>query len=237
MILGDTCTRHCRFCAVRTGNPKGTIDRGEPDRVAAAVRELGLRYVVITSVDRDDMPDQGADVFAETIRGLRTQSPEPGVRIEVLVPDFGGREELIGRVVGVGPDVFGHNIETVERLTPAVRDRRASYRLSLDVLATVKRQCPDTVTKSGLMLGLGETRAEVTRTLSALRSVGCDLVTVGQYLRPARHCLPVERYWTPEEFRAIESEARAMGFRSAACGPLVRSSYRAEQVLPAGGTD
>ena len=256
MILGDTCTRHCRFCSVATGNPHGTVDDTEPERVAKAVAEMGLRYVVLTSVDRDDLPDLGAGIFARTVREIRSQKPKTrmqnvagpasslkrqasGVRVEVLTPDFGGREELIEQVVAAGPDVFGHNLETVERLTPSVRDRRASYRRSLAVLATVTRVAPGMTTKSGLMVGLGETGDELRSALRDLRSVGCDIVTVGQYLQPDRRCLPVERYVNPEEFAALEKEALAMGFKSAFCGPLVRSSYHAEEVAtaPAGKTD
>jgi len=258
MILGDTCTRHCRFCAVKTGNPQGALDQTEPERVARAVAELGLFYVVLTSVDRDDLPDSGAGAFAEIVRAVResvtlserseskglsgeiprfaplARNDKPGRRervlVEVLTPDFGGRVELIRQVVDAGPDVFGHNLETVERLTPKVRDPRASYRRSLDVLAAVKRIAPRLTAKSGLMVGLGETDDELRQALRDLRSVGCDIVTVGQYLQPARRCLPVERYVTPGEFIALEKEALAMGFTGALCGPLVRSSYHAEQV-------
>lgn len=227
MILGDTCTRACRFCSVSTGDPHGLVDDDEPRRVAEAVRQLGLSYVVLTSVDRDDLADLGAGVFAATVEQVRRVSPD--VPVEVLTPDFRGREELIRVVAEAGPDVFGHNLETVERLTPQVRDRRASYRQSLEVLATVKRLAPKMTTKSGLMAGLGETDDELRLTLRDLRTVGCDIVTVGQYLQPARGCRPVERYVTPEDFRALENEAMALGFKGALCGPLVRSSYRAEQ--------
>jgi lipoyl synthase len=245
MILGDTCTRHCRFCAVKTGNPQGALDVTEPERVARAVAELGLFYVVLTSVDRDDLPDLGAGIFARTVGEVRSQKPETGMQnvqsqvpaprpptplVEVLAPDFGGREELIAQVVSVRPDVFGHNIETVERLSPDVRDPRADYRRSLDVLATVKRLAPKMTTKSGLMVGLGETDGELRQALRDLRSAACDIVTVGQYLQPARRCLPVERYVTPDEFIALEKEALAMGFKGALCGPLVRSSFHAEEV-------
>jgi lipoic acid synthetase len=241
MILGDTCTRHCRFCAVKTGNPQGALDATEPERVARAVAELGLFYVVLTSVDRDDLPDLGAGTFAETVRQVRMQSAKGKAQddragfalVEVLTPDFGGREELIRQVVETGPNVFGHNLETVERLTPKARDPRASYRRSLDVLATVKRIAPQMTTKSGLMVGLGETDDELRQALRDLRSVGCDIVTVGQYLQPARRCLPVERYVTPEQFVALENEALAMNFRGALCGPLVRSSFHAEEVAAA----
>ena len=246
MILGDTCTRHCRFCAVKTGNPQGALDQTEPGRVARAVTDLGLFYVVLTSVDRDDLSDLGAGIFAETVRQVKTQSargkvqevgslnpdPRPSIPlVEVLTPDFGGREELIRQVVEAGPDVFGHNLETVERLTPKVRDPRASYRRSLDVLSMVKRAAPKLTTKSGLMVGLGEADEEIRAAFNDLRSVGCDIVTVGQYLQPARRCLPVERYVTPDEFVALEQAALAMGFEGALCGPLVRSSFRADSLF------
>ncbi len=243
MILGDTCTRHCRFCSVQSGNPRGVLDTDEPWRVAEAVAELGIKYVVLTSVDRDDLPDLGAGAFARALNAIRSvyhARNAPGVTrnasrvehplIEVLTPDFCGREDLVRIVVKAGPNVFGHNLETVERLSPQVRDRRASYRRSLEVLATVKRLAPQMITKSGLMVGLGETDDEIRQTLRDLRAANCDIVTVGQYLQPARHCLPVERYVTPDSFAALEQEARAMGFRNAFCGPLVRSSYHAEQV-------
>jgi len=258
MILGDTCTRHCRFCAVKAGNPPGAADETEPQRVAQAVTELKLLYVVLTSVDRDDLPDLGAGAFAATVRALaesftlgehsgskgpsgeiprfapltRNDTPRPRERVlvEVLTPDFGGREDLIRQVVEAAPDVFGHNLETVERLSPRVRDPRASYRRSLEVLATVKRLDAKMTTKSGLMVGLGETDEELRQALRDLRSVGCDIVTVGQYLQPARRCLPVERYVAPDEFIVLEKEALAMGFKGALCGPLVRSSFHAEEV-------
>ncbi|MBN2465892.1 lipoyl synthase [candidate division WOR-3 bacterium] len=245
MILGDTCTRHCRFCAVKTGNPHGVLDETEPERVALAVAELKLLYVVLTSVDRDDLPDLGAGMFVRTLHALRNTydagsdaassvgRQASGIRrplVEVLTPDFGGREELLRQVVEAAPDVFGHNLETVERLSPQVRDPRASYRRSLYVLATVKRIAPKLTTKSGLMVGLGETDDELRQALRDLRSSGCDIVTVGQYLQPVRRCLPVERYVRPEEFVALEKEALALGFKGALCGPLVRSSFHAAEL-------
>lgn len=240
MLLGDTCTRACRFCSVRTGNPRGAVDEDEPRRVAEAVRGLGLRYVVLTSVDRDDLVDLGAGHFARTVDEVRNQKSETRnqkdeqpdyVRVEVLTPDFGGRGELIQQVVEAAPDVFGHNVETVERLSPGVRDRRASYRRSLGVLETAKRLAPERLTKSGLMVGLGETDAEVSQALRDLRSAQCDIVTIGQYLQPSGRCLPVERYVEPARFEEWETEARELGFRAAFCGPLVRSSYLAERVF------
>ncbi|MCL6465184.1 MAG: lipoyl synthase [candidate division WOR-3 bacterium] len=241
MILGDICTRSCRFCAVKKGNPGGKVDETEPERVAQLVQELGIRYLVLTSVDRDDLLDLGAGMFARTVQRVK-QTPlsdvkrKPGsggqqVRVEVLVPDFGCRLELIQQVVNSGPDVFGHNIETVERLTPLVRDRRANYRLSLAVLQKVKELMPEMVTKSGLMVGLGETMAEVVATLEDLRAVGCDIVTVGQYLQPSRRALPVARYWHPEEFEKIQAAGEKMGFKKVFAAPLVRSSYRAAELF------
>ncbi len=225
MILGNVCTRACRFCAVRTGNPQGKTEVDEPERVALAVKELGVSYLVLTSVDRDDLADFGAGHFARTVQVVKERNP--GVKVEVLVPDFGGQEDLIAAVLAAGPDVFGHNLETVERLTPLVRDRRAGYRLSLTVLEKAKKIAPAVITKSGLMLGLGETLTEVFATLGDLRAVGCDVVTVGQYLQPSRGCLDVVRFWTPAEFAEIKARAEVMGFRQVQAGPLVRSSYRA----------
>ncbi|MEO0079417.1 MAG: lipoyl synthase [candidate division WOR-3 bacterium] len=231
MILGDSCTRRCRFCSVgqvRSARRPGPHDPEEALRVAEAVRRLGLRYVVITSVDRDDLPDLGAQAFAATVSHIRKVRPE--TQIEVLTPDFGARAELVRLVIESGPDVFGHNIETVERLTPRVRDPRAGYRLSLRVLELVKVLAPSLITKSGLMLGLGESDDEIGKTLSDLRAVGCDIITLGQYLQPDRRCLPVARYVPPAEFGRWESEALALGFRAARCGPLVRSSYQASEL-------
>jgi lipoyl synthase len=246
MILGDTCTRHCRFCAVRTGDPQGALDATEPERVARAVAELGLFYIVLTSVDRDDLPDLGAGAFVQVLHALRKMHDAKGVGtsgvgrqassvgrplVEVLTPDFGGREDLIRQVVDAGPDMFGHNLETVERLSSNVRDPRASYRRSLDVLSMVKRAAPRLTTKSGLMVGLGETDEEIRAAFRDLRSVGCDIVTVGQYLQPARRCLPVERYVKPDQFVVLEQAALAIGFKGALCGPLVRSSFRADSLF------
>jgi lipoic acid synthetase len=232
MILGDTCTRHCGFCSVKTGNPRGEVDDDEPRRVAEAAKELGLKYVVLTSVDRDDLEDLGAGVFARTVAAVRRMAPD--AKVEALTPDFGAKRGLVRQVVEAGPDVFGHNIETVERLSPEVRDRRASYRMSLEVLRLVKEPAPDMLTKSGLMTGLGETDEEVEQALADLRSVGCDIVTIGQYLQPDRRCLPVHRYVEPARFESWQKQARDMGFRGAFCGPLVRSSYMAETVFAQG---
>lgn len=229
MLLGNICTRHCRFCAVRTGNPHGLVDDTEPERVAAAVRELGLRYVVLTSVDRDDLPDLGAGIFARTVELLKKSNPE--LIVEILVPDFQGKKTLIQQVLAAGPDVFAHNIETVRRLTPTVRDRRADYEMSLSVLRLAKELAPAVRTKSGLMVGLGETEAEIYQTLADLKSVACDIVTIGQYLQPDRRCIPVTRYYTPEEFEMLAASGRSMGIPRLIAAPLVRSSYLAEEQI------
>lgn len=225
MILGNTCTRNCRFCAVKTGVPE-CVDEDEPRRVAEAVRYLGLRYAVVTSVTRDDQPDGGAHIFAKTIESIRNLSRD--CKVEVLIPDFKGSREALRMVLQAEPFVLNHNIETVDRCYPAVRPQ-AVYRRSLEVLEASKQMAPGILTKSGIMVGVGETREELTAALCDLRSVGCDLVTVGQYLSPSANHHPVARYYTPEEFEQIRLEAEAMGFRHAECGPLVRSSYHADR--------
>ncbi len=227
MLLGDRCTRACRFCSVRAGRPLPP-DPDEGRRIAEAVERLGLRYVVLTSVARDDLEDEGASAFSRTIEAIRARTP--GVGVEVLTPDFHGRADLIGRVTAAAPEVFGHNLETVERLTREVRGR-ADYRRSLEVLAEAAGQLgSDGLVKSGLMVGLGESRRELFAAMHDLRDAGCRLLTVGQYLRPTRRQRPVTRYVPPEEFAEIEAEARTLGFDEVACGPLVRSSYRAESL-------
>ncbi|MCS7094339.1 MAG: lipoyl synthase [Thaumarchaeota archaeon] len=233
MILGDLCTRGCRFCAVTHGNPHGKVDFTEPERVSMAVSELGLSYVVLTSVCRDDLPDGGAVIFAETVRAVKRCNPS--VIVETLIPDFGGDRAAIAEVVEAGPDVVGHNVETVRRLTPIVRDRRASYDRSLDVLRTVKEVNPQTVTKSSVMLGLGETEGELLETLKDLREVGVDVVTLGQYLRPLNSplYLPVAEYLSPQRFKELERIAYEFGFLYVAAGPFVRSSYRAVEAFVA----
>lgn len=227
LILGNVCTRGCRFCAVIHGKP-GPPDPDEPERVAEAAGRLGLRHVVVTSVTRDDLPDGGAGQFAATIRAVHRRLP--GVSVEVLVPDFGGSLAALETVLEAGPEVLNHNVETVPRLYPRVRPG-ASYRRSLGVLAWSKAQAPKVVTKSGLMLGLGERVAEVIEVLRDLRQAGCEIVTLGQYLQPTDRQLPVVRYVPPVEFAWYEGKAREMGFRGAVAGPLVRSSYRAEGLL------
>ncbi len=232
MLMGEVCTRGCRFCNVKTGNPKGKIDNEEPEKVGFAIAQMGLEYVVITSVDRDDLPDQGAGHFARTIRTVRENDKK--LIVEILTPDFRGNEECISMLVAAGPHVFAHNIETVARLTPSVRDPRATYQQTMKVLSFIKSVNAKTYTKSSIMLGLGEERDEVLQTLKDLRSVGCDIVTFGQYLQPTKKHLKVERYVTPEEFAEWKSIADSLGFLYVASGPLVRSSYRAGEFFMKG---
>ena len=228
MILGDTCTRRCGFCNVKTGKPN-EVDPLEPARVAQSIKRMGLRHAVITSVDRDDLPDYGASAFVGVIRSVRRQAP--GCKVEVLTPDFRGEEMPLARVIAERPDVFNHNVETVPRLYPLAR-RGSRFLRSCRVLANAKQMGGDeVVTKSGLMTGLGETKDELLEAFSTLREHDVQVLTVGQYLRPTRDHLPVIRYWHPDEFAELEREAYAMGFESVAAGPLVRSSYHAEQTL------
>jgi len=227
LILGEVCTRNCRFCAVTSGVPAKAPDPDEPKRVAAAVARLGLRYVVITSVDRDDLPDGGASHYARTVSAVKNIGHD--IRVEVLIPDFSLRKESLALVTAAGPAVVGHNLETVEALTPLVRDRRCTYRGSLEVLKMVKQLALEIPTKSSLMLGLGESEAQVLATLHDLREAGVELLTLGQYLQPTRQHLPVKEYVTPEHFEALAGTAREMGFRHVASGPLVRSSYHADE--------
>ena len=231
MLLGDVCTRACRFCAVPTGNPRGAIDADEPARVASAVADLGLNYVVLTSVDRDDLEDGGASLFAAAIMEIKERSPQ--VKIEALIPDFSGNDEALHALIASAPDVIGHNIETVRRLSPELRDPRASYDQSLRVLERVLQISPDTITKSSLKLGLGEKRDEVLETMRDLRSVGVRALTLGQYLPPSRSAAPLVRYVHPDEFASLEQDARNLGFCFVMSGPLVRSSYHAAQTIPA----
>ncbi len=222
MLLGDVCTRNCRFCAVKTGHPRGAVDRDEPRRVAEAVKEIGLSYVILTSVTRDDLPDGGASIFAETIRRIKELSPDTFV--EALIPDY--LDDNLKLVLDSGVDVIGHNIEVVRRITPLVRDRRAKYEKSLEVLRQAKAYRPDVYTKSGIMVGIGETEDEVYEAMQDLRAVGCDIVTIGQYLQPTPRHYPVHRYVTPKEFERYEEKGMEMGFLYVASGPLVRSSYK-----------
>ncbi|MBI5948738.1 MAG: lipoyl synthase [Chloroflexi bacterium] len=224
MILGDTCTRSCGFCAVKTGRP-GTVDAGEPMRVAAAAARMGLRHVVITSVNRDELSDGGAAIFAETIRRVRQLSP--AATIEVLIPDFKGDEAALATVLAAEPEILNHNTETVPRLYLRVRPQ-AVYERSLAVFRRARELDPGTVTKSGVMVGLGETHDELVEVFRDLAANGVEVLTVGQYLRPTPAHLPVDRFWHPDEFAALKSAALALGFRHVECGPLVRSSYHAE---------
>ena len=230
MLLGDTCTRNCGFCAVTHGRPLA-VDPGEPLRVASAVARLGLGHVVVTSVNRDDLPDGGAAHFAGTARAIKRL--QPACRVEVLVPDFQGNLASVAEVVASPIDVFNHNLETVPRLYRRVR-AGARYARSLAVLDAARRGRDGLLTKTGLMLGLGETQEELASVFRDLRSIGCDILTLGQYLRPSGEHLPVERYLPPEEFVALGAEALALGFRHVEAGPLVRSSYHAWSHVPPG---
>jgi lipoic acid synthetase len=228
MILGNICTRPCGFCSVPRGTP-AALEDDEPERVAEAAQRLGLRHVVITSVTRDDLPDGGADHFRRCILAVRGRT---GAVVEVLTPDFLGDRAAIDCVLAARPEVFNHNTETVPRLYRKVRGR-ADYQRSLDLLAHVKRRAPEIVTKSGLMLGLGETTEELLEVLADLRGVGCDVLTLGQYLAPTLKHLPVVRYVPPAEFDALAVLARSLGFREVASGPFVRSSYHADEMVTA----
>ena len=225
MILGDTCTRSCGFCAVKTGRPT-ELDLDEPARVGDAVARMGLQHAVVTSVNRDELADGGASIFAETIREIRRRSP--GTTIEVLIPDFRGVAPALDVVLDARPEIVDHNTETVPRLYSRVRPQ-AVYERSLEVLRHTKRAAPDLICKSGIMVGLGETRDEVIATMRDIRAQGTDILTIGQYLRPSSQHLPIERYWSPEEFDGLRDEGMAMGYRHVESGPLVRSSYHAER--------
>ena len=225
MILGDICTRACAYCAVTSGKPKPP-DLAEPGRVAAAVERMGLSYAVITSVDRDDLPDGGAFIFAQTIRQVRKRLP--ACKVEVLIPDFYGNWDALALVMDARPDTLNHNIETARRVFKQVRPR-GDYDLSLELLARAKQLDSAAVTKSGIIVGLGETTDEVLQTMRDLRSVDCDLLTIGQYLRPSQRHVVLSRWYTPGEFDELRSAGEAMGFKHVAAGPLVRSSYHADE--------
>jgi lipoic acid synthetase len=229
LLMGSVCTRACRFCAVDTGNPQGWLDPDEPANAARTVSLMGLGYVVLTSVDRDDLPDGGAAHLAACVRAIKAANPATAV--EALTPDFQGVLADVETVVDSGIEVFAQNVETVERLTHPVRDPRAGYRQTLDVLEHARRHRPGILTKTSLMLGLGETTDELLRCMDDLRAIGCDILTLGQYLRPTANHLPVERYVTPGEFLELRREALARGFLECVSGPMVRSSYRAERAL------
>jgi len=225
LILGDTCTRACGFCAVAKGRPSAP-DEADPGHVAGVVRSLGLKYAVITSVARDDLADGGASIFARTIRAVREESPQ--TKIEVLVPDFDGSMEALDVVLEAGPDILNHNLETTESLYPGIRRPAGNYRRSLEVLAAAKRR--KALTKSGLMIGLGERQEDVLQTLSDLRRAGCDLLTIGQYLQPSQANAPVEKYYSPREFDELRTIALDFGFADVVAGPLVRSSFHADKL-------
>jgi lipoic acid synthetase len=227
MILGDTCTRRCRFCAVGTGLP-GAVDMLEPMKVAASVFRMGLRHAHVTMVNRDDLPDGGASVMAATVRAIKTRSP--ACTVEVLTSDFMGSREAIAAVVEAGPEICSHNVETVRRLTPRVRSR-SLYERSLGFLRTAREMDPAGITKSSIMLGLGETLLEILETMDDLRAAGVDIINIGQYLQPTRNNIPVQRYWTPEEFASLRDAALEKGFLHCESGPMVRSSYHAAEQL------
>ena len=229
MILGEVCTRGCRFCNVKTGNPKGAVDWLEPVRVAEAVRDLGWRYLVVTAVDRDDLADGGALIFANTVRAIHERVP--GSRVEILSGDYRGDLNALDIVLDAAPDVFAHNLETVRRLTPRVRDKRAKYDQSLAVLAHAKKRAPQRYTKTSIMLGLGETDEELSQTMDDARAAGVDIFTMGQYLQPTKKHLPVHEFVTPERFAELGALARSKGFHQVVSSPLSRSSYHAEQAF------
>ena len=226
MILGDVCTRNCKFCAVRTGNPNGTVDKEEPKRIAQAVKDLALNYVVVTSVTRDDLSDGGAKIFAATTKEIKQLNPK--IKIEVLIPDFAGNFSALKAVIDAQPYILSHNLETVENLTPIIRDKRADYHKSLELLHTAKENCPSLKTKSGFMVGLGETEDEILKTMQDLRRARVDILTIGQYLQPTRNNLPVTEYIRPEQFETFQKYGLELGFSRVLSSPLVRSSYSAE---------
>ncbi len=229
MLMGDVCTRACRFCAVNTGNPKGWLDLDEPDKVARSVQLMKLGYVVLTSVNRDDLDDGGAQHYADCVSAVKQSSP--GVTVEVLTPDFQGQLPSVEKVLDAGVDVFAQNVETVERLTHPIRDPRAGYQQTLEVLRHAKSYRPDVLTKSSLMLGMGETSDELLEAMDDLTDAGVDILTLGQYLQPTVHHHPVDRYIDPAEFTRYRELGLEKGFLEVTSGALVRSSYRAEQVL------
>jgi len=228
MILGKICTRACRFCSVKTGDPGGKFDPEEPSHVAQAIQKLGLKYVVITSVDRDDLKDYGSTHYAATISAIKEENPK--TRIEVLIPDFSSKEYL-KKVTDVRPFVIGQNVETVERLTEYIRDRRCSYEKSLEVLRQAKELNSSIYTKSGLMVGLGEEKQEIIQTIKDLNATGVDVVTIGQYLQPTKKHHFVQKYYTPEEFDEFRELGEDIGINHVLSGPLVRSSYHASEIL------
>ena len=228
MLLGSVCTRACRFCAVDTGNPKGSLDKDEPIKVASSIAHMNLKYAVLTSVNRDDLRDGGAEHFSHTIQAIKEKAPE--VIVEALVPDFLGNEQSIEILLNSKLEVFAQNLETVSRLTKRVRDPRAGYDQTLEVLSYAKQHSPSVITKTSLMFGLGETEEEILKTFDDIRGTGVDVLTLGQYMRPTVNHLPVEKWYTPEEFEYFKDLAIEIGFLEVASGPMVRSSYRADRI-------
>ena len=229
MILGKVCTRACRFCSVVTGNPNGYLNPEEPANVAEVIKILGLKYVVITSVDRDDLPDYGSSHYAKTIEKIKEKNPQTNV--EVLIPDFAGDKNLLRKIVDARPFVIGHNIETVKRLTRYIRDRRCGYEKSLSVLKKIKEINSQIFTKSGFMLGLGEEHTEIVKAIKDLKGANIDILTIGQYLQPTKKNVSVQKYYTPEEFNELKKIAEEAGIKRVVSGPLVRSSYHAAEIL------
>ena len=228
MLLGSVCTRACRFCAVDTGNPKGSLDKDEPIKVASSIAHMNLKYAVLTSVNRDDLADGGAEHFSHTIQAIKEKAPE--VIVEALVPDFLGNKQSIEILLNSKLEVFAQNLETVSRLTKRVRDPRAGYDQTLEVLSYAKQHSPSVITKTSLMFGLGETEEEILKTFDDIKGTGVDVLTLGQYMRPTVNHLPVEKWYTPEEFEYFKDLAIEIGFLEVASGPMVRSSYRADRI-------
>ncbi len=226
MIMGNICTRGCRFCSVKKGNPN-PLDPEEPLKVALVIKGLGIEYAVITSVDRDDLPDYGAGHYSETVKKIKKLNPE--IKVEVLIPDFDLNQEAIERVVNSGPDVIAHNVETVRRLTSFVRDKRAGYEKSLGILRKIKEISHGMITKSGIIIGLGEEEEEIIETMKDIKKAGCEIITIGQYLRPTKKNLPVKKYYSPQEFGKFQKIGYDMGFKFVASGVFVRSSYKAKE--------
>ena len=228
MLLGSVCTRACRFCAVDTGNPKGILDKDEPIKVANSIAHMNLKYAVLTSVNRDDLSDGGSEHFSHTVQAIKEKAPE--VIVEALVPDFLGNKKSIEVLLNSNLEVFAQNLETVSRLTKRVRDPRAGYDQTLEVLSYAKQYSPSVITKTSLMFGLGETEEEILKTFDDIRETGVDVLTLGQYMRPTVNHLPVEKWYTPEEFEYFKDLAIEIGFLEVASGPMVRSSYRADRI-------
>lgn len=225
LLMGDICTRNCRFCSVNSGNPAGYLDQNEPDNTAKAIKELDLNYIVLTSVDRDDLPDGGAEHLAKTVRAVNIESPD--TLVEILMPDFNGNKRLLEKIVQSNPYVIGHNIETVEKLTPFLRDTRADYRLSLNVLKSLKEIDSKVTTKTALLLGFGETDTEIKKTLNDLKLINVDIVVIGQYLQPGKKQVPVKEYIHPDKFEYYRNYAKNLGFSRVISFPFARSSYKA----------